>query len=58
MITSWDGCYRKVEPETNNKSGIEFSQDAIFGRVHVLHSELGHESRLVDVAGALLKRTK
>ena len=47
MITSWDGCYRKVEPETNNKSGIEFSQDTIFGRVHVLYSALGHESGIV-----------
>lgn len=47
MITSWDGCYRKVEPETNNKSGIEFSQDTIFGRVHVFCSALGHESGIV-----------
>lgn len=53
MITSWDGCYRKVEPKTNNKSGIEFSQDTIFGRVHVLYSALGHESGIVDVAGVL-----
>lgn len=46
MITSWDGCYRKVEPETNNKSGIEFSQDTIFGRVHVFRSALGRESEI------------
>lgn len=49
MITSWDGCYRKVEPKTNNKSGIEFLQDTIFGRVHVFRSALGHESGIVEL---------